>query len=188
MSLFDEPINTKTLVEIEATEELLTSIEQTLVQHDSHDLFEVVDVENQPEENLQADRILWVINKLEHELALIEQDAQASAEFYIMKKDKKERQINYLGDKLHTFISGQGVKTIKVPNGNIRLTTRKKDIYPDDDILMAWCIDNDIPLRIKSQPDKKMIKEYIKDTGNAPDDYTVEEQTTFSYKTTSNGR
>jgi len=188
MSLFDEPIDTKTLVNTEPTAELLTSIEQTLVQHDSHDLFEVVDVENQPEENLQADRILWVIGKLEYELGLIELDEQQSAEFYIMKKDKKERQISYLGDKLHMFISGQNVKTIKVPNGNIRLTTRKKDIYPDDEILMAWCIENDIPLRIKSEPDKKIIKEYITDTGNAPDDYYMEEQTTFSFKTKNNRR
>ena len=79
-----------------------------------------------------------------------------------------------------------GKKTNKLPNGVIRLTTRTKKTFADDEALMKFSFDNSIPTRVTEKPDKKAIAEHIKIWGDVPDICSEEVETKFSFKTTTN--
>jgi|TARA_R110001606_G_scaffold383587_1_gene545938 hypothetical protein len=140
--------------------------------------------------DIHVDQILWMIGKLEGEIADIQQKQVESKEFYDRRIDAIQNQINYRSALLESFMQGQfrnnDKKTSKMPNGTLKLTTRLSRKFGDDDTLIKYSYDNDLPTRVSEKPDKKAIIEHIKNTGDVPDGYEEEEETSFSFKTNTN--
>tara|TARA_R110000787_G_scaffold229595_2_gene337148 strand:- start:26 stop:529 length:504 start_codon:yes stop_codon:yes gene_type:complete len=140
--------------------------------------------------DIHVDQILWMIGKLEGEIAEIQHKQVESKEFYDRRIDSIQNQINYRSALLESFMQGQfrnnDKKTSKMPNGTLKLTTRLSRKFGDDDTLIKYSYANDLPTRVLEKPDKKAIIEHIKNTGDVPDGYEEEEEVSFSFKTNTN--
>ena len=140
--------------------------------------------------DIHVDQILWMIGKLEGEIADIQHKQVESKEFYDRRIDAIQNQINYRSALLESFMQGQlrnnDKKTSKMPNGTLKLTTRLSRKFGDEDTLIKYSYANDLPTRVTEKPDKKAIIEHIKNTGDVPDGYEEEEETSFSFKTNTN--
>jgi len=137
-----------------------------------------------------VDQILWKLGQFENEIEDVKQKQIESKEFYDRRIDSINKQISYRNNLLATFMQGElqrtGKKTIKMPNGTLKMTTRTSREFGDTKELIKFCYDNNIPTRVTEQPDKKEILSYINTSGDIPKGYSERTETTFSYKTTNN--
>tara|TARA_R100000234_G_scaffold117698_1_gene96634 strand:- start:92 stop:625 length:534 start_codon:yes stop_codon:yes gene_type:complete len=140
--------------------------------------------------DVHADQLLWKIGELEREIETLKDRQIESSEFYDRRIDSVQNQIRFRAHLLEMHMQSEnkisGKKTNKLPNGVLRLTTRTKKTFADDEALMAFSFKNSIPTRVIEKPDRKAISEHIKVWGDAPDICTEEVETKFSFKTTTN--
>ena len=133
--------------------------------------------------DVHADQLLWKIGKLEKEIENLKLRQQESVEFYDRKIESVQKQINFRANVVETHIKNEheqnGKKTIKLPNGVLRLTTRTK-------ALIDFSFKHNIPTRVTEKPDKKAIAEHIKVWGDAPAICSEEVETSFTFQTTTN--
>tara|TARA_R100000234_G_scaffold117883_1_gene97164 strand:- start:3207 stop:3710 length:504 start_codon:yes stop_codon:yes gene_type:complete len=143
--------------------------------------------ENDEYKEYEADQILWKINQLEKEIEDIKQKQMESAEFYERKIESVIKQIQYRATILEGYMmdefKNKRKKTVKTPNGTLRMTSRTVKNFGDDGDLIKFSYYHDIPTRVTEKPDKKAISEYIKKTAHIPDGYSEEKEDSFSYKT-----
>ena len=140
--------------------------------------------------DVHADQLLWKIKELEKDIEELEMRKQEPIDFYDRRIYSVQSQINYRTHLLeqHMKLENQnsGKKTSKLPNGVLRLITRKKINFSDDKTLLKFSFDNNIPTRVVEKTNKKAISEHIKVWGDAPNICSEEETTSFSYQTTNN--
>ena len=148
---------------------------------------EVSDINDMSE--VHTDQILWKIGNLNQKMEYIKRSQQESVDFYNRRIEALQKQIDIRAKLLEDLMrdknsSDDSLKTIKVPNGTIRLTSTTKRIFPSDDEMIKYCEENKIEGGIKStkKPVKKAILDYIKNTGDIPDGYEEETVKNFSYK------
>ena len=157
---------------------------------ESEDNTYVINEEQVQMKDIHADQLLWKIGQLEKEIEVLKLRQEECSEFYDRRIDSVERQIRYRANLLEIHMQSEnkisGKKTNKLPNGVIRLTTRTKKTFADDEALMKFSFDNSIPTRVTEKPDKKAIAEHIKIWGDVPDICSEEVETKFSFKTTTN--
>jgi hypothetical protein len=126
---------------------------------------------------------IYIIRKLEKEIELFNKQLEESKYFYTDRIVKCVERIDLIKQAIHGYLRFNNLKNIKTPNG----TAYQKDVtlkqWPGDDILLAWA-DAYKPeaVRIKREPDKKLIGEYIKATGETPDGYTESTETRLYIK------
>jgi len=137
---------------------------------------------------IHIDRMLFKIGELEQEIEELESAKEDSVEFYNRRIDTVKAQIKARSMRMETYSMAQaevtGKKTIKVPNGTLRYVTRNKPIWPEDnESLLKFSWDNDIPTRVTEKPDKKSILEHIKESGDCPEGFKEEEVNSFTFKT-----
>jgi len=140
--------------------------------------------------DVHADQLLWKIKKLEKDIENLKARQEESVEFYNRRIDSVLNQIrfraNLLERHMQVELESSGTKTNKLPNGVLRLTTRKKKTFGDEDTLLKFSFENNIPTKVVEKPDKKAIYEHTIVMGDAPDVCSEEEITSFSYQTTNN--
>jgi|TARA_R100000008_G_scaffold82968_2_gene67814 hypothetical protein len=140
--------------------------------------------------DVHVDQILWKICQLENEIHDIKYKQAESKEFYDRRIESVNKQIAYRRNLLESFMQSElqktGKKTLKMPNGTLKMTTRTSREFGDEKELIKFCYDNNIPTRVTEKPDKKEILKYISTSGDVPMGYTETTDTTFSYKTTNN--
>tara|TARA_R100000951_G_scaffold94430_1_gene83168 strand:+ start:135 stop:668 length:534 start_codon:yes stop_codon:yes gene_type:complete len=162
----------------------------TLDELESEDTNYTITEEDAQLKDVHADQLLWKIGRLEKEIENLKLRQQESVEFYDRKIESVQKQINYRANIVEMHIKNEneesGKKTIKLPNGVLRLTTRIKKVFGEDEALIKFSFDNSIPTRVIEKPDKKAIAEYIKVMGDAPDICSEEQETSFTFQTTTN--
>ena len=138
--------------------------------------------------NIRADRVLYVLDKINEEIKEMADQRIQAVEFYNTEIEKKEKIGDHLRFNLKSFIEAKGEKTIKLPNGTLRMRTTKKFIYPEDNSsIIKFCEDRKIELSVLIKPDLKKLKKYITETGDSPEELKIEEHDSFSYKTAKEG-
>ena len=149
----------------------------------------IEELDGAEEDNLSeihADQVLWKIAQLENEIDDVIYKKLESAEFYDKKIDSIQKQISYRINLLETYMissMASGKKTVKTPNGSLRMTTRTYRNFGEDDELVKFSYKNNIPTRVTERPDKKAILDYIVNNGDIPSGYSEKTETKFSYKT-----
>ena len=145
-------------------------------------------------QDIHADQLMWKEGSLNSQIDALKEKQEESIEFYNRRIESVNKQIDRRSYILEQWIrlknsnSLGSVKTVSVPNGTVRLTTRTKRIFPSDETLISFCEKNGIANRKYTKPaPKKDIVNFIKDTGDAPDGYEEQEQQSFSYKVNKNG-
>ena len=145
-------------------------------------------------QDIHADQLMWKVGSLNSQIDSLKEKQEESIEFYNRRIESVNKQIDRRSYILEQWIrlknsnSLGSVKTVSVPNGTVRLTTRTKRIFPSDETLILFCEKNGIANREYTKPaPKKDIVNFIKDTGDDPDGYEEQEQQSFSYKVNKNG-
>jgi len=174
--------------DIQAEIILRGELESTLLRLDGEDLLSVLNDPEQVEGIPQINRILRIFSNLEKEIEQVAQDTQTYINYNEELIVKKKQQMGYLGNVMHQWMAQKSdKKTVKTTRGSLRLTTRHKVFYGDVDALMGWCKKNNVKggVRIKEELNKKVLNEYVKNTGDAPDEelYSIKEETSFSVTT-----
>ena len=156
-------------------------LEDLLKKYDAVD----IDVDTPPEDHIHADRILYVIEKVNQEVYGLMEQMEKSVDFYKSQIEKKKKSIGYLESNIKTFLERSGKKTIQLPNGTLRNRNIKKYTFPTDHDgeLIKWSTERNIGHRLTVKPDKTKIKQYIEKTGEIPEGVEIEEVVSFSYKT-----
>jgi hypothetical protein len=147
----------------------------------AEELFENTDVDN----DFMADRIVWRMKSLQDKIEDYELTKEANNEFYDMKIEKLEGQIEYMQGMLKHYMEHKGLKTLATPNGTVRTSERTRHIWSDiaEIDIMRFCEENKIPLRFKpAEIDKKAVAKYIEKTGDYPKGYRQETNRSFSCK------
>ena len=157
-------------------------------------IFDLEELDNEVGElndmsDVHADQILWKIGALNAQIDSMKKSQQESVEFYNRRMEAMQKQIDRRSSLLEDLIRSKNslndsVKTMKVPNGTIRLTSNTKKYFPSDEETIKYCEENKIEGGIKTtrKPVKKAILEYIKNTGIIPEGYEEETIQNFSYK------
>jgi hypothetical protein len=109
--------------------------------------------------DVHVDQILWKICQLENEIHDIRYKQAESKEFYDRRIESVNKQITYRRNLLESFMQSElqktGKKTLKMPNGTLKMTTRTSREFGDEKELIKFCYDNNIPTRVTEKPDKK---------------------------------
>ena len=136
-----------------------------------------------------AAKYLYVVAGLETEIKEIERIAQsqrdAVSQWEETETGKLRRRISWLALGLEGFIRASGRKTVKLPNGVLKLRAQKGVIEIDEEAFFAGN-PPDYWIRVipeKRLPDKKAIRTAIKETGEVPQGVTWDEpgEPKFSY-------
>ncbi len=126
---------------------------------------------------IDATQQIRVIRAIEKQIEQYDLQDKESRFFYAEKKRKCEEQIEYIKRSLLGFLQLHGMKNIQTPAGTAYQRTITTKTWPDDDILLTWAgIHLPYAIRNKQEPDKKLIGEHIKTTGEVPDGYSEKEE------------
>lgn len=127
---------------------------------------------------MDATRLIYLIKQLEKRKDFFELQDRESRYFYAEKKRKCEERIAFLKQTLLTYLQQNGLKNLSTPEGTAYQKTITVRTYPADDVLIRWALAN-VPnaVRVKHEPDKRAIVEYIRCTGEVPEGYSEAEET-----------
>jgi hypothetical protein len=105
------------------------------------------------------------------------QDAQSQT-FYADKKRRCEERIDHLKRSISAFLDQNGLKNLQTPAGTAFRKTFTIKHWPDDEALLEW-VGLNLPeaIRIKREPEKKLIADHIKLTGEVPLGYEETSET-----------
>jgi len=138
---------------------------------------------NEVEKDIQADRILLKIMKLQEEIDSFKNQMDEAVRFYDTLIYGVQKQIGWCSNLLRAYAERSGKKTLKYPNGKLRLTKLNRASWCDDATLVAFSYENNIDTNVTEKPDKKKILAYIHETGEMPEGFKEEESTSFTYQT-----
>ena len=126
---------------------------------------------------------IGIIRRLESDIQFHQRQLDESILFYKEKMERLELRIGQVKLAIQGWLNFSNLQNIKTPVG----TAYQKQIsfkhWPSDDELLAWVLINTPnAIRLKREPDKKLISEHIKSTGEAPDGYTESSETRLYIK------
>ena len=145
--------------------------------------------ENLEVDNSNVEKVLRSFNSIQNEIKEMEVRQSESYQFYSNEIEKLEKKAQYSSNCLRTFIESKNKKTMKFPNGT--LSIRKKTSHNfngKQDELLEWCQEQEKKFKksltkTTTKPSKSLVIKFIKETGFSPDDWEIEESTSFNVKT-----
>lgn len=130
----------------------------------------------------QVEGYLFAINKLVNDISNLKDLKKNSVEFYNNKIESTERTIDILKDRISEFMLSSDNSKIPTQAGTAYFTKRIKEIYPDDETLIEFSKQNKLEMTVKISPNKKAIKDHIKNGGSVPEGYFTHEVTSLSIR------
>lgn len=130
----------------------------------------------------QVEGYLFAINKLVNDISNLKDLKKNSVEFYNNKIESTERTIDILKDRISEFMLSSDNSKIPTQAGTAYFTKRTKEVYPDDEALIEFSKQNKLEMTVKISPNKKVIKDHIKNGGSIPEGYSTHEVTSLSIR------
>lgn len=119
------------------------------------------------------------IRDIEKEIAEIKEQAAQHAEWFASRVAAKQRQIDYHTGRLERYAASTGQKSLILPVGKVGFHTTQKVEWPDEEVLVTFCVRYQLPFREKKEVDKKALAAFIAETGTYPAGYRKVPTTTF---------
>ena len=129
----------------------------------------------------QVEGYLFAINKLVNDISNLKDLKKNSVEFYNNKIESTERTIDILKDRISEFMLSSDNSKIPTQAGTAYFTKRTKEVYPDE-ALIEFSKQNKLEMTVKISPNKKVIKDHIKNGGSIPEGYSTHEVTSLSIR------
>jgi len=159
-----------------------SSTSATVEEHEP--LFPDEFIDDEPIVNtMDVTKKIYAIRFIEKRITQYQKQDQESRLFYLTKVEQCQQQIEFIKRNILAFIRQNNLKNIQTPAG----TAYQRDItmkqWPSEDVLIAWATAN-VPeaVRVKQEPDKKLLLEYMKITGERPDGYREATETRLYLK------
>jgi hypothetical protein len=130
----------------------------------------------------QVEGYLFAINKMNNTIDNLKKLKQQSVQFYSDRIERTEKTIEMLKVKVEIFMNTSKIDKIPTQAGTVYFTTRTKETFPEDDVLIEYSKQYAIDLNVKVSPNKRLIKEYIKNGGEVPPDYEANKVTSLSIR------
>lgn len=130
----------------------------------------------------QVEGYLFAVNKMISTIENLKKLKQQSIEFYSDRIERTQNTVDMLKTKIEIFMRTSDIDKIPTQAGTVYFTTRTKETYPEDDVLIEYCKEYNIDLNVKVSPNKKLIKEYIKNGGAVPPNYEANKITSLTIR------
>jgi hypothetical protein len=118
------------------------------------------------------------IRQLEGQIQQLEKQDEESRIFYTAKKAKCTQRIETIKRSILGYLQFAGLKNIQTPSGTAYQKAVTVKAWPTDEILLSWALSsNSALIRIKREPDKRLMADHIKATGECPPGYTESQET-----------
>lgn len=127
---------------------------------------------------MDATQRISTIRLIERQIEQLDRQDQESRSFYAAKKAKCTERIETVKRCLLGYLQFNGLKNIQTPVGTAyqKLVTLKQ--WPSDDELLTWAaLHNPAFIRVKREPDKRLMADHIKATGECPPGYSEAQET-----------
>lgn len=128
----------------------------------------------------------YAIGKIEEDIEQLKEDKKRFVEFFDAKIRSKLDTVDFLSDRILNFLKNTGRKNVSVPDGTIFITNRIYKTWPDNDVLLKFCKEFHIPIRIKEEPSKTDIAKFIEETSQTPPGYEEEPVESLSFRSVKN--
>lgn len=125
----------------------------------------------------------YAIRQIEKQIDYLEIQDQESRSYYANKKAKCNQRVEFIQSQILNFLRTNGLKNIHTPHGTAyqRTVTAKK--WPSDEGLIGWAkLHLPSAIRIKLEPDKKILSDHIKSTGEFPVGYSETQEVKLGIK------
>jgi hypothetical protein len=114
--------------------------------------------------------------------AVLEKEALEVLDFYRRWYEKRQNQceerITFNIQQITAYMDATGQTKVPTPEGTayFKMVTRKE--WPEDTVLVAFAQQAEIPgaVKTKHSPDKRVIYDYIKGTGDVPEGFVEREE------------
>jgi hypothetical protein len=86
-------------------------------------------------------------------------------------------------DALAQYLDDRSITKLPTPEGTAYFRTTTARVWPENALLVAWAKEN-LPeaIRTKEEPDKRLIADHVKRTGECPPDYQEVESRKLHFK------
>lgn len=127
---------------------------------------------------MDVTRKIYAIRHLERLSERYQRQDEESRAFYLAKLRQCEERIEYIKQNILRYLQQEGLKHIQTPAGTAYQRVLTTKVWPDDDLLLAW-VALHLPSAVltASKPNRKMISDHIKTTGDRPEGYTERHET-----------
>jgi hypothetical protein len=127
---------------------------------------------------MDVTRKIQTVRMIEAEIERYALQDRESRAFYAQRTSRCEERIQALKVGLLGYLQAHGLKNVATPAGTAyqkRVVTRT---WPADDVLVAWAKSN-LPaaIRLKEEPDKRLLADHLVRTGEVVPGYAEEEST-----------
>ena len=137
----------------------------------------------QLENDHHIDFLLRRLKELKDNIDYNKEQIVLATDFWDLKTEKAQDQIASLESLIENYIMEDDRKTLKLQHGSVTKRVYEKVEYPTEEVLVHFCHQSDIPLKIVEKPIKKDIVKYVKETGNTPEVLAFVEATSVKVST-----
>jgi hypothetical protein len=129
-------------------------------------------------DTMHVTRKIWVIRQIEKLITQYEKQDAESRQFYADRKAAAQSRIDFVKTSIQAFLRHHDLQRLQTPNGTAYFRSITTKQWPADDVLIAWAQAH-LPeaIRLRREPDKKVIGEHIKTTGEMPVGYSESTET-----------
>lgn len=124
-----------------------------------------------------ATNMIEAVGHLEAQLEIYRVQLTEAQQFFEMKSETLLKRIEQIKSSLHGFLDIKGLRNIQTPRGTAYLRKIRVKQWPDDDALVSWALEHSPKsVKVRYTPDRKLLSEHIKATGEIPDTYSETEE------------
>lgn len=118
-------------------------------------------------------RCIYAIRQIEKRIAQLKLQLGEAEEYYRRKVAQHQERIDFLKRNILGFLQQNDMRNIQTPCGTAYQKDVTTKLWPSEEDLLAW-VRAHIPdaIRTKLEPDKRLIGEHIKSSGDVPDGYS----------------
>lgn len=128
--------------------------------------------------SMDATQRISTIRLLEQQIEQLTRQDQESRNFYADRKAKVEARIEDIKRNILGYLQFNNLKNIQTPVGTAYQKVVTIKHWPEDEVLLAWGLaHNPATIRVKREPDKRLISDHIRSTGEIPETYSESQET-----------
>lgn len=128
-----------------------------------------------PRNFMDVTNMIEAVTHLEAQIELYKAQSDEAVQFFNAKMNTAQLRIDQLKQYLKGFLDQKALKNIQTPRGTVYIRRVNVKHWGDPEALLAWTQANaPQAVRAKYEPDKKLLADHFKSTGEVPEQYSEE--------------
>ncbi|MFZ4622376.1 MAG: hypothetical protein ACOYNS_17570 [Bacteroidota bacterium] len=131
------------------------------------------DADVSPKNFQDVTNMIEAVCHLEDQIEMYDTQSVEAVSFFKSKSNTAQLRIDQLKSYIKSFLDQKVLKNIQTVRGTAYIRKMNVKSWGDTDALLAWTQANaPQAVRVKYEPDKKLLSEHMKKTGECPDQYS----------------